>query len=143
MAQSGRFGLSLRILSVLAAEPEQMHTSAVIAEELHESAVMVRRCFLLLQKSGLIEQRKGPHGGARLKIPAKQIGLGDVYLATEGDWLILGDPSMAGLLKRVRAEGVLAMNETTLAQMIKRMKKSSSKSVNGSSGKSSTRKAAV
>ena len=78
-----------------------------------------------------------------MKIPAKQIGLGDVYLATEGDWLILGDPSMAGLLKRVRAEGVLAMNETTLAQMIKRMKKSSSKSANGSSGKSSTRKAAV
>jgi DNA-binding IscR family transcriptional regulator len=143
MAQSGRFGLSLRILSVLATEPEQMHTSAAIAEELNESAVMVRRCFLLLQKSGLIEQRKGPHGGARLKIPAKQIGLGDVYLATEGDWLMLGDPSIAGLLKRVRAEGVLAMNETTLAQMVKRMKKVSSKSVNGSSVKSSNRRAAV
>jgi DNA-binding IscR family transcriptional regulator len=100
-----------------------MHTSAAIAEELSESAVMVRRCFLLLQKGGLIEQRKGPHGGARLKIPAKQIGLGDVYLATEGDWLVLGDPTIAGLLKRVRAEGVLAMNETTLAQMVKRMRK--------------------
>ena len=120
-----------------------MHTSAAIAEELHESAVMVRRCFLLLQKSGLIEQRKGPHGGARLKIPAKQIGLGDVYLATEGDWLMMGDPSIAGLLKRVRAEGVLAMNETTLAQMIKRMKKVTSKSMNGSSAKGSGRKAAV
>ena len=104
---------------------------------------MVRRCFLLLQKSGLIEQRKGPHGGARLKIPAKQIGLGDVYLATEGDWLMLGDPSIAGLLKRVRAEGVLAMNETTLAQMVKRMKKNSTKSLNGSAGKPSRRAAAV
>lgn len=104
---------------------------------------MVRRCFLLLQKSGLIEQRKGPHGGARLKVPAKQIGMGDVYLATEGDWLMLGDPALAGLLKRVRAEGVLAMNETTLAQMIKRMKKNSTKSLNGSSGKSSHRKIAV
>lgn len=120
-----------------------MHTSAAIAEELNESAVMVRRCFLLLQKSGLIEQRKGPHGGARLKLPAKQIGLGDVYLATEGDWLMLGDPSISGLLKRVRAEGVLAMNETTLAQMVKRMKKSSGKSLNGASGKSSSKKAAV
>ena len=120
-----------------------MHTSAAIAEELHESAVMVRRCFLLLQKSGLIEQRKGPHGGARLKVAAKQIGLGDVYLATEGDWLVLGDPSLAGLLKRVRAEGVLAMNETTLAQMVKRMKKSSSKSLNGSNGKAVAKRAAV
>jgi DNA-binding IscR family transcriptional regulator len=122
MAQSGRFGLSLRILAVLAAEPGIMHTSAAIAEELTASAVMVRRCFLLLHKGGLIEQRKGPNGGARLKLPAKQIGLGDIYLATEGDWLILGDPSLAGLLKRVRAEGVLAMNETTLAQLLKRMK---------------------
>jgi DNA-binding IscR family transcriptional regulator len=123
MAQSGRFSLSLRILTVLAAAPDTMHTSAAIAEELSESAVMVRRCFLLLQKRGLIEQRKGPHGGAKLKVPAKQIGLGDVYLATEGDWLIHGDPAIAGLLKRVRAEGVLAMNETTLAQTLKRLRR--------------------
>ena len=100
-----------------------MHTSAVIAEQLTESAVMVRRCFLLLHKSGLIEQRKGPHGGAKLKLPAKQIGLGDVYLATEVDWLVLDDPAIAGLLKRVRADGVTAMNDTTLAQMVKRIKK--------------------
>jgi len=100
-----------------------MHTSAAIAEELRESAVMVRRCFLLLHKSGLIEQRKGPHGGAKLRLPAKQIGLGDIYLATEGDWLLLREPAIEGLLKRVRAEGVSAMNETTLAQILKRIKK--------------------
>ena len=46
-----------------------MHTSTAIAEELGESAVMVRRTFLLLQKSDLIMQRKGPSGGARLKLP--------------------------------------------------------------------------
>ncbi|HEY4380308.1 MAG TPA: Rrf2 family transcriptional regulator [Acidobacteriaceae bacterium] len=123
MAQSGRFGLSLRILTVLASEPGTMHTSAEIAESLTESAVMVRRCFLLLHKKGLIEQRKGPHGGAKLKVPAKQIGLGDVYVATEDDWLEIDDPTMASLMKRVRAEGLLAMNETTLAQMLKRLKK--------------------
>jgi DNA-binding IscR family transcriptional regulator len=100
-----------------------MHTSAEIAESLTESAVMVRRCFLLLHKKGLIEQRKGPHGGAKLKLPAKQIGLGDVYVASETDWLELDDPTVAGLMKRVRAEGVLAMNETSLAQMLKRIKK--------------------
>src|SRR5664279_2007214 len=123
MAQSGRFGLSLRILTVLASEPATMHTSAAIAEKLKESAVMVRRCFLLLHKKGLIEQRKGPHGGAKLKLAPKQIGLGDIYLATEGDWLVLNDPAIASLLKRVREEGVLAMNDTTLAQIIKRMNK--------------------
>ncbi len=109
-----------------------MHTSAAIAESLTESAVMVRRCFLLLHKKGLIEQRKGPHGGAKLKLPAKQIGLGDVYVATEDDWLTLDDPGIAGVLKRVRAEGLLAMNETTLAQMLKRIKKHTpAKSPNG------------
>ena len=112
-----------------------MHTSAAIAETLSESAVMVRRCFLLLHKKGLIEQRKGPHGGARLKLAPKQIGLGDVYLATEGDWLVLDDPTIAGLLKRVREEGLVAMNETTLAQILKRTRKkeSTSKSRNGAS----------
>jgi DNA-binding IscR family transcriptional regulator len=137
MAQSGRFGLSLRILTVLAAEPGTMHTSADIAEQLTESAVMVRRCFLLLHKKGLIEQRKGPHGGAKLKLPAKQIGLGDVYIATEDDWLVLDDPTISGLLKRVRSEGLTAMNETTLAQMLKRINKksSSAKSHDGGSRK--------
>jgi DNA-binding IscR family transcriptional regulator len=110
-----------------------MHTSAEIAEQLTESAVMVRRCFLLLHKKGLIEQRKGPHGGAKLTLPAKQIGLGDIYVATEDDWLTLDDPTISGLLKRVREEGVIAMNETTLAQILKRIRKKSPtpKSQNG------------
>jgi DNA-binding IscR family transcriptional regulator len=114
-----------------------MHTSAAIAEKLTESAVMVRRCFLLLHKKGLIEQRKGPHGGAKLKLTPKQIGLGDIYVATEDDWLVLDDPTIAGLLKRVRAEGLLAMNETTLAQMLKRIKKKApnAKGQNGASHK--------
>src|SRR5260370_16889821 len=85
MAQSGRFQLSVRVLAVLASEPDAMHTSSAIAETLKESAVMVRRTFLLLHKAGLIVQRKGPHGGAKLKLPAKQIGLGDVFEATSGD----------------------------------------------------------
>ena len=123
MAKSGRFGLSLRILTVLAAEPDTMHTSAVIARKLAESAVMVRRCFLMLHKRGLIEQRKGPNGGAKLKLPAKQIGLGDIYAASEDNWLTLNEPAIAGLLRRARQDGVLAMNETTLAQVLKRIRK--------------------
>jgi len=122
-----------------------MHTSAAIAEELTESAVMVRRCFLLLHKQGLIEQRKGPNGGAKLKLPAKQIGLGDVYVATENDWLVLDDPAIDGLFKRVRAEGLEAMNETSLAQMLKRIRKSAPvapavKSHNGAAPKPAAKK---
>jgi DNA-binding IscR family transcriptional regulator len=123
MAQSGRFQLSVRVLTVLASGPDAMHTSGAIAEELGESAVMVRRAFLLLHKAGLIEQRKGPHGGAKLKIPAKQIGLGDVFVATEGDWLVLEDKAVTALMKKVRSDAVAAMNEHSLAGVVKRMKK--------------------
>ena len=123
MAQSGRFALSLRILTLLASEPDSRHTSAEIAEQLTESAVMVRRTFLSLHDAGFIQQRKGPTGGAKLKLSAREIGLGDIYVATAGDWLSLDDKAIAGLVKRVRNDAVQAMNETTLAQFVKRLKK--------------------
>ena len=123
MAQNGRFALSLRVLAVLATAPEAMHTSAAIAESLDESAVMVRRTFLMLHKAGLITQRKGPNGGAQLKVPAKQIGLGDVFEATAGDWLNLDDKAVNGWMKKVRGDAVGAMNEHSLAGLVKRMKK--------------------
>jgi DNA-binding IscR family transcriptional regulator len=123
MAQSGRFQLSVRVLTVLASEPDAMHTSAVIAKTLKESAVMVRRTFLLLHKAGLIEQRKGPNGGARLKLPAKQIGMGDVFEASAGDWLSIDDKAVSGWMKKVRGDAVSAMNEHSLAGVVKRMKK--------------------
>ncbi len=123
MAQSGRFQLSVRVLAVLAGEPGRMHTSAAIAEELKESAVMVRRTFLLLHTAGLIEQKKGPHGGAKLAVAAKQIGIGDVYEATAGDWLSVDDKAVGALMKKVRGDAVAAMNEHSLAGVVKRMKK--------------------
>ena len=110
-------------MAVLAEKPEGMLTSAEIADTLKESAVMVRRSFLLLHKAGLIMQRKGPHGGAKLKIAPKQIGLGDVFAATSGDWLTVEDKSVAGLMKKVREDAVDAMNEHSLAGVVKRLKK--------------------
>lgn len=111
------------MLTVLAEKPDGMLTSAEIAETLKESAVMVRRSFLLLHKAGLITQRKGPHGGAKLKLSPKQIGLGDVFAATSGDWLTLEDKAVAGLMKKVREDAVEAMNEHSLAGVVKRLKK--------------------
>ena len=111
------------MLTVLAGDATRMHTSAEIAETLGESAVMVRRCFLALSAAGMIVQRKGPNGGAKLKLPAKQIGIGDVYAATVGEWLVVGDKPVESLMKRVRAEAVAAMNETPLSQVVKRAKK--------------------
>ncbi len=127
MAQSGRFSLGVRVLAVLAAKPDSMQTSAGIAEQLHASAVMVRRTFLLLQKAGLIAQRKGPTGGARLLRSPKEIGLGDIFAATTGpDWISIGhaaSPALDQLLKRTRKDAITTMNQTTLAQVLKRLAK--------------------
>jgi DNA-binding IscR family transcriptional regulator len=124
MAQNSRFTLSLRVLAVLASEPERMHTSSAIAEALGESAVMVRRMFLLLHKAGLIVQRKGPNGGAKLKVAAKQIGLGDVFRATAGEWLAVEDKALTGWMKKVRDDALSSMNEHSLGGAVKRLKKS-------------------
>lgn len=110
-------------MALLAEKPDGMMTSAEIADTLNESAVMVRRSFLLLHKAGLIVQRKGPHGGAKLKVTPKQIGLGDVFAATSGDWLSVEDKAVAGLMKKVREDAVEAMNEHSLAGVVKRLKK--------------------
>jgi DNA-binding IscR family transcriptional regulator len=100
-----------------------MVTSSEIASSLNESAVMVRRSFLLLHKAGLIMQRKGPKGGAKLKLPPKQIGLGDVFSATSGDWLSVEDKAVSSLLKKVRTDAIDAMNEHSLAGVVKRLRK--------------------
>jgi len=84
---------------------------------------MVRRTFLLLHKAGLIMQRKGPNGGAKLKVAPKQIGLGDLFEATAGDWLSIEDKSVAAHMKKVRGDAIAAMNEHSLAGIVKRMKR--------------------
>jgi DNA-binding IscR family transcriptional regulator len=123
MAQNGRFGLSVRVLGFLALEPDTMHTSASIAESLHTSPVMVRRVFSSLHKAGFILQRKGPTGGARLKVPAKTIGLGDVFAASSGAWPATGEKAVDAVLNRIRQDAVAAMNESSVATLTKKLKK--------------------
>ena len=123
MAQSGRFVLSLRVLALLARDPATMMTSAAIAEELSESAVMVRRLFPPLHHAGLIVQKKGPSGGARLNRPAKSIGLGDIFAAIEPDWLVASEKPLDAAFKKLRTHTIEAMNETTVAVIARKLKK--------------------
>jgi len=123
MAQNSRFGLSVRVLAVLALDPDSMHTSSVIAEKLKTSPVMVRRVFSALHKAGFIMQRKGPSGGAKLKAAAKSIGIGDVFAAASGPWPATGEKAVDALLKRVHDDAVAAMNETSIASLTKKLRK--------------------
>jgi DNA-binding IscR family transcriptional regulator len=123
MAQNGRFGLSVRVLAELALTPGSMKTSAAIAESLKTSPVMVRRVFGALNEAGFVTQRKGPQGGVMLKIPAKSIGLGDVYAAVSGDAPEAGEKHVDAVMKRVWEDAVTAMNETSIAALVKKMRK--------------------
>ena len=123
MAQSGRFGLSLRVLAFLAQAPAGMHTSADIAKALKTSPVMVRRVFAPLHNAGFITQRKGPQGGAHLKALPKAIGFGSVFAAVGGAWPTSGDKATDALLQRARLDMIAAMNETTIATLMKKQKK--------------------
>ncbi len=123
MAQNSRFGLGVRVLAMLALAPETMQTSAVIAAALKTSPVMVRRIFTILHKAGFIVQRQGPSGGARLSAPAKSIGIGDVFAACAGDWPATGEKTVDALLRRVRQDSVVAMNETTIAAVARKLRK--------------------
>lgn len=128
MAHSGRFGLSLRILAHLALAPNAMHTSAAIAESLGTNPVTVRRLFSSLSRVGLLLQRKGPGGGARLKLAPKFIGLGDVYAAVTADWASSHEKAIDSLVKRARQDAIAAMNDTTVAALAKKLRKSHSAS---------------
>jgi len=123
MAQNGRFGLSVRLLAKLAEAPEKLHTSLTLAEALGTGPVMVRRLFPALHKAGFIIQQKGPGGGAKLKVAAKAIKLGDVLVASERGLVPTGEKAVDGVLKRVHSDAVKAMNETSIASVVKRMKK--------------------
>jgi hypothetical protein len=46
-----------------------------------------------------------------------------VFEATAGDWLSIEDKAVNVWIKKVRADAVAAMNEHSLAGVVKRMKK--------------------
>jgi hypothetical protein len=46
-----------------------------------------------------------------------------VFEATAGDWLSIKDKAVSPWMKKVRGDAVAAMNEHSLAGVVKRMKK--------------------
>jgi DNA-binding IscR family transcriptional regulator len=69
-------------------------------------------------------QRKGPQGGAQLKAAPKAIGFGDIFAAVGGDWPSTGDKVTDAMQQRARADAIQAMNDTTIASLTKKLKKS-------------------
>lgn len=81
MKADGRFATAIHVLAVLAFKDGDPVSSEFLAVSVNTNPVMIRRLLLDLQKSNLIETRKGPGCGSRLSRSAARINLGEVYRA--------------------------------------------------------------
>jgi len=79
---------ALRVLMLLALEPETLHTIEEVATRYRISKNHLMKVAQTLAQEGFIESVRGRNGGLRLARPAERINLGAVVRTTE-DSLIL------------------------------------------------------
>lgn len=88
MSDSQRFPVAAHALAYLAHNhaygPEGALSSAELAASIPTNPVVIRRVTAMLARAGLIATRPGANGGAWLKRPAAEIGLGEVLKAVNG-----------------------------------------------------------
>lgn len=80
---------ALRLLMLLALEPEELHTIEEIARRYDISRNHMMKVALRLTQAGFVESVRGRSGGLKLAQPAERIGLGDVVRATEDSLAIV------------------------------------------------------
>jgi Rrf2 family protein len=80
-----QFAVAVHLLTLLAYEPDTVHSSDEIAGSVGVSPVHVRRVLGPLRWAGIFESRAGAHGGSRLARAPEDITLGDVWRATHGE----------------------------------------------------------
>lgn len=79
---SGKFAITLHILSLLSRQPEEFLSSEYLAGSMNINAVLVRKEISNLKKHNIVESREGKYGGTRLLKPAKDITLKDIFNMT-------------------------------------------------------------
>jgi Rrf2 family protein len=85
-----QFALAVHVLTLLAAEPDAMHSSERLAASAGASPVHVRRVLGRLRRAGLVRSRPGPRGGWLVCRPPSKTTLADVWRALNGDDPVLG-----------------------------------------------------
>ncbi len=82
---SGKFAITIHILTLLSKFPNEYLSSDFIASSLNMNPVLVRKEIANLKKNGLIESREGKNGGTRLAKSADGITLEDAFRASFGN----------------------------------------------------------
>lgn len=79
---SGKFAITLHILTLLSKFPEEYLSSEFLAGSMNINAVLVRKEIANLKKHNMVESREGKYGGTRLSKPSKDITLKDIFSMT-------------------------------------------------------------
>ncbi len=88
MKTNQQFAVSIHILTLLAALPDQVLTSEQIAESVNTNPVVIRRVLGQLRQQGLVESRSGASGGWKLMRAPGEIHLRSVYAALNHETLL-------------------------------------------------------
>ncbi|MGC9272025.1 RrF2 family transcriptional regulator [Acidiphilium sp.] len=120
----------LRALMLLAIDPEQVQSAAMLAIRLDVSRHHLAKILMDLVAGGYLLSSRGPAGGVRLAKPPGEIRIGDVVCYLERDQVMVecfrGDGGHCNLqpacrlrhtLSRAKTAFLEALNEKSLADM--------------------------
>ena len=79
---SGKFAITLHILTLLSKHPETYLSSEFISSSLNMNPVLVRKEIANLKRYGIVASKEGKNGGTRLLKPASDVTLNDVFRMT-------------------------------------------------------------
>lgn len=79
---SGKFAITLHILTLMTKYPEDFLSSEFLASSMNINPVLVRKEVANLKKHALVECREGKNGGSRLAVAAKNLTLEDIFKIT-------------------------------------------------------------
>ncbi|SEP71553.1 transcriptional regulator, BadM/Rrf2 family [Solimonas aquatica] len=80
---------ALRLLMLLALEPDRLHTIEEVATRYRVSRNHLMKVVLTLVGAGLVESLRGRGGGLQLAKPAAAISVGEVVRATEDSFALV------------------------------------------------------
>jgi len=80
---------ALRMLMVLALEPDELHTIASVATRYRISRNHLMKVAQTLIQAGFVESVRGRHGGLKLGMDPAQIKIGAVVRATEDGFALV------------------------------------------------------
>lgn len=79
---SGKFAITLHILTLLSKFPEEYLSSDFLASSMNINPVLVRKEIANLKKHNIVESREGKYGGSRLCMASDTITLNDIFKIT-------------------------------------------------------------